>query len=145
MITMVGLVIICYHTKLLLHYWLFPVVSISSPWLIYFVSGSLHLLISLTYFILRPLPLWQPAICFLYYESISVLLCLFICFDFLGSTYKRNHTVFVFLVLFQSAQHSLGHPCCHKWKYFIHFLWLSNVLLCVYTSYSLSIHLSMNT
>ena len=40
--------------------------------------------ISLTYFFFsfHPCPLWQPPVCSLYYDSVSALLCLFICFAF---------------------------------------------------------------
>ena len=81
LITMISLLIICHHTKLLT---LFPVLHVSYPWFIYFAAASLHLLISLTYFFLHPpSPIWQPSVCSL---SVSVLLGLFIC-----STYnKRN-------------------------------------------------------
>ena len=53
---------------------------ITFMWLIYFITGSLYLLISLTYFSHppHPPPLWQPPVSSLYLWVYSVLLHLFI-------------------------------------------------------------------
>ena len=79
---------------------IFPTLYISHPWLIYFATVSLYLLISLTYFFpaLTPLPSGNHLFVLGIYTSVSVLLCLFICFVFLESTYKWNHTVYVWLI-----------------------------------------------
>ena len=76
---------------------IFPILYISYLWLIYFVTGSLYLLISLTYFSSTP-PLATISL-FSVYMNLSVLLHFFICFVFLDSTCKWNYTVFVFLWL----------------------------------------------
>ena len=74
---------------------IFPMLYISSPWLIYFVTGNLYLLISLTDFTHpphTPPSLWQPPI-----FPLSISLFLFVhLFCFLDSTYKWIKTVFVF-------------------------------------------------
>ena len=48
---------------------IFPVLRITSPWL-YFITGSLYLLIPFTDSAwtqpANPFPLWQPPVCFLY-------------------------------------------------------------------------------
>ena len=74
---------------------IFPILYITSPWLIYFITGSLCLLIPFTYFTHPPIPC-QPPVCSLY---LWVCFCfvMFICF--LDSTCKWNHAVFVFLWL----------------------------------------------
>ena len=60
MITMVNPVTICYHIKSLLTCWLmFPTLCTSYPWVIYFVTESLCLLISLPYF--SPSPVSIPS------------------------------------------------------------------------------------
>ena len=101
MITILSLVTICHHTKVLHCYWLSSpcCLYISFLWLIYFVTGSLYLLVSLTYFthLPTPLPTGNHLFVLCIYDFVSVLLCLFFCF--LDSTYKWNHVVFVFLCL----------------------------------------------
>ena len=68
----------------------------SSLWLIYFAAGILYLVISVTYFSSFLSPFLSGS--HLFSVSVSLFwLCLFICF--LGSTFKWNHIVFVFLVL----------------------------------------------
>ena len=82
MVTTVSLVTICHHTNCSIigccpysvHYILMT----------YFIAGSLSLLLFLTY-VTHPLPLLpianhQFVLCI--YESVFVLLCLFICFVF---------------------------------------------------------------
>ena len=93
MITIVSLVTICHHTKILQNYWLFSPRWIFHAWLSYFATANLYLLISLTSLSSTRVPslLATP---FLSSISVSVLLSLFICF--LDSTYKWNHTGFVF-------------------------------------------------
>ena len=63
---------------------IFPNLHNSYLWLIYFVTERLYLLISLTYFShpSKPPPLRQHLFVLCIYDSISVLLCLFICFGF---------------------------------------------------------------
>ena len=77
---------------------IFPMLYISCPWLLYFVTGCLYLLLSLTYLTpLSPLPSGNHLF----------VLCIWVCFCFIiliffgggNSTYKWNDTVFVFLCL----------------------------------------------
>ena len=56
---------------------IFPILYISYPWLISFATGSLYLLISLTYFL--PI-LWQTPDCSLYLELCFCVLHLFVLF-----------------------------------------------------------------
>ena len=75
---------------------IFPVLYILSPWLIYFVIGSLYLLIFLTYFTHLPTPA-SLVTTYLFSASASLFLfCLSSFFVFLHSTYKWNHTVLLF-------------------------------------------------
>ena len=74
---------------------MFRMLYITSPWLISLFSRwefvPLHLILLLPH----PHPLWQPLVCSLY---LSLFLLCYVCsFDFLNSTYKWNHTVFIFL------------------------------------------------
>ena len=79
----------------------YPTLYISFPWLIYFATGNFYLLISLTnlFFFFFSLFLSSSPLatsCFFSVSiTVSVLLCLSICFALLDSTYKWNHTVFV--------------------------------------------------
>ena len=70
-------------------------------WLTYFVTGSLYLLISLTHFFHSPTSFLSGNHLFVLciYDSVSVLLCLFICFAFLDSIHKWKYMIFVFLWL----------------------------------------------
>ena len=73
--------------------------------------------------------------------TISVLLHLFICFVFLNSPYKWNHTVFVFVWLYSLSimpSRSIHVVTNGKISFFS---WLSNIPLWIYVS-SLSSHLS---
>ena len=80
---------------------IFPIVYISPPCLIYFVTGSLYLLISLPISLISPphCPLATTRFFFVsIYDSFCfVMVALLFCF--LGSTYKGNHMVFVFFLL----------------------------------------------
>ena len=73
-----------HHTQLLHNYWLYSSHCIFHTCNIYFAAGSLYLLISLTYFSpLQLSPLRQPATClFSVSMTVSLLLCLFLCFAF---------------------------------------------------------------
>ena len=102
---------------------IFPMRYITSPWLIYFVTENLYLLISLQLFHWTSPPslLWQLPCC---------SLCLYVCFRFvlfvkllcfLDSTCKWNQTVFVLLCLILLSMLPFRHPRCHKWQDFIVF------------------------
>ena len=98
LITMIILLTMCHHTKILHSYSLyFPHWINFIPWLIYFVIGSFYILISLTYFFPPASPLLSGNHLF--------ALCIYNCFFFvhffciLDSTHKWNHTLFVFLSL----------------------------------------------
>ena len=106
MITTVNLVIICHHTKILLHsYGLSPTLCISYPLLIYFATGSFYLIISLAYFFTPftyPPPLWEPVV----YSLWQFLLCLISCV--LDSTYSEITEYSSFPDLFHLASYPLG-------------------------------------
>ena len=59
-------------------------------------------------------PLWQPSVCFLIYQSVSILFVRLCCS--LDSTYKWNHMVFVFFSLAYYIWHNRlqVHPCFSK-------------------------------
>ena len=108
MITMVRLLTICHHTKILTT---LPTLYISYPRLIYFVTESLYLLLSLTYFSPPPSPR-KPTLCSLYLW-LCFCLVMFVhlfFFFFLDSTYNCNHAVFVSEFLFLSYFFALF-PC----------------------------------
>ena len=133
----------------------FPMLYLSSAWLLYFIPGTFFL-ISLTYFFPSPclLPLWQPPVCFI---DLWLCFCVFVhLFSVLDSIDKQNHTVFVFLcqIISLSIIPSGSIQIVPKF----HFLWLSNIPLyiwlnniyiyiythtIIYISSSLSIHLSV--
>ena len=77
----------------------FPTPYISSPWLIYGVTGSFHRLTSLPCFACpsMTLPSGEHLSVLCTCDPVSILLCLLICF--LDSTFKWNHTGLVFLWL----------------------------------------------
>ena len=75
---------------------IFLTVYIFSPWLIYFLTEILYFLTS-THFRYPPGPFFSGNHLFLcIYDSVSLLFYLLCVLD---STYKWNHTVFVFLCL----------------------------------------------
>ena len=98
--TVISLVGICHHKNILHNYWLYFSYGTSHYlWLIYFVSDSLDLLISLVCFIFPPSSPLVTA------SSLGLWLCFYLVmfihlFCFLDSIYKLNRTVFVFLWLF---------------------------------------------
>ena len=77
------------------------------------------------------------------YVTLFLFLSLFVSY-ILDFTYQRYHMVFVFLYLtcFIKYKQSLGPYMLLKIAFF--FLWLSNIPLCVCTTFSLSIYLSMD-
>ena len=83
----------------------FPTLYISYPWLIYFATRSLYLIIFLTYFFPPPTPLpsgnhlFALCICNCFCFALSVPLSCF-----LDSTYMWNHKVFVFSVWLASLR-----------------------------------------
>ena len=139
MITTVNLVIICHHTKILLHScWLFPTLCISYPLLIYFATGSFYLIISLAYFFAPftyPPRLWEPVVYSLCLWQF--LLCLIICV--LDSTYSEITEYSSFPDLFHLASYPLGPSMSLQKERLCPFLWLSD------THTPLSIYLLMGT
>ena len=77
---------------------IFLMLYMTSPWLIYYVTGGLYLLIPFIYFAHspQPPPFWQPPICSLY---LWIYFHIVSSFCFLDSTYKWDHAVFLFLWL----------------------------------------------
>ena len=119
----------------------------SSLWVIYFVTKSLSLSISLTYFFYPSFPSGNHLF-FLYIYDLVSLLFIYL-FGFLDSTYKWYHVEFFFL--YQT------HSLCITSSRFIHvitngkisFLWLIFLCVCVCVcvhicTTSLSIHLLMD-
>ena len=70
LITTIALVAICHHMKIPYYSWAFSSLCTLHPCDIYFITRSLYLLISLTYFTYSPIPmLWKLPVC-----SISMVL-----------------------------------------------------------------------
>ena len=110
---------------------IFPMLYISSPWLIYFVTESVYLLISLTYVAHSPTSSPLATSCLFSVSMILFLFCYLYLFCFLDFTYKWNHLVFVFLWLtsLSITPSRFIHPVANRK---ISFLWLSNIPLYVY-------------
>lgn len=72
------LVTTCHCAKIWLNYWLYSHIVISYPWLIYFATGSLYLLISLNLFSHLP-PLSSGSHMSVLSVSMSLLLFCYIC------------------------------------------------------------------
>ena len=112
----------------------FSVLYFSSPWLTYYATGCLYLLIPFTYSTPHLSPiftvsyLWQPPDYFLYLR----VWVLFVSVS--ESTCKWNHVVFIFLSVRLSSFSIILlklHPCCSTWI-LLSFLWLSSILVCVF-------------
>ena len=136
MITTVSLVIICHCPKISHNYWLYslhcfiPMTHLFCNW--EFVPPNLpHLFLSSPY----PPPLGNQLLVSLY---VYLCFCLFKLFFFLGSICLSLSD------LFHLAYALKIHPCCCKWQDFL-LLIGNNILLWVYTTFSLSIHLSMDS
>ena len=90
-------------------------------WLIYFITGSLYLLMPFTYLVSFPTPsLLETTSLF----SGSMSLFVFYLFCFLDSIYKWRPTVFVFLCLTYFTKNTTLqiYPWCHKYQDFIVFM-----------------------
>lgn len=63
------------------YYWLYSPLYISSLWLVYFVNGSVYLLISFTCFphLLHPSPFWQPIFVLGLYDPFLFYVCSLFC------------------------------------------------------------------
>ena len=111
----------CHHTKILQNYWLYSPHCIFHNWLIYFVTESLYLLGSLTYFSppLTPFPL--ATTCFF---SVSITLFLF------GYVFL----IFLFVLFFKIPHISE----------IMHYLCFSVWLISLYIIPSRSIHVVAN-
>ena len=92
-----------------------------------------------------PTFLWQILACSLS-VGLSVLFRLFTYFVFLDSTCKWNHVIICFCVwhISLSIIPSRFHPCCPKWQNSILFYCWIIVHYNIYTTFSLSTHLSMD-
>ena len=114
------------------------------PQLIYFITVSFHLLISLLISLIlqNPSPLVTTILFLGIYESLYVLLCLFVSFVF--QLPHISEIMQYFSLTFFTWHNTLQvQPCCCKWQDFIIFLWLSDIPLHIYTTSSLSLHLSL--
>ena len=126
----------------------FLTLYVSPPWLIYLVTGSLSLLISLTYFSppLTPSPLTTTC---LFSVSIALFLFCYICSFVLFFRFHiqlRSYSSSLSLSdLFYLAQYPLDPFMLSQMARFHSFLWPSNIPLYTCTTSSLSIHLSMDT
>ena len=89
----------CLSPKIFHNYWLFSshcTITACNSFILQLevCTSEMH------YLFLSPHPLLSGNHLFVYiYDYVSVLLCVFICFFFLDSTYKWNHTIFVFVWL----------------------------------------------
>ena len=128
---------------------IFPVLFITSLFVIYFISSILYLLIPFPCVASIPTPLrTKLLVCSLYLWICFCFVIVIHLFYFLDSTGKWKHMVFVFSYLTYFTKHNplQVHPCCCKWPNFLLFLWLHTILLCIYRLHLfLSIHLLMNT
>ena len=126
---------------------IFPMLYIASP-CIYYMTGSLYVLILFTYFIHSPTPS-TLAIASLFSLCLWVSFCfiLFVhLFCFIDSTYKRNHIVFAFLCLNYFTKHNTlqVYPCCCKWKNSILFYgWVVFHCVCAYVCITSSLSIWM--
>ena len=103
------------------------------PKVIYLIPGRLYFLTTFTHFPHPPTTCpWKPPV-----SSLSLWVCLV--FD---STYKWDHTVFVFLCLayFIYCNALKVHSCYNR---IFFFLWLNNIPFCT-NAFSLVIHLLMD-
>ena len=111
---------------------------IISVWPVYFTTGSLYLLTPLTHLAHSPPPTSR-------YSASSIGWgWLFVCS--LRFTYKWNHTIFVFpfLTYFISIMPSVSIHVTND--IIFSFLWLNNILLCIYTPYLIyPFHLSVRS
>ena len=116
------------------------------PMIIYFITGSLCLLILFTYFTHPPpYPLWQPSVCSLYLWVCFCFIMVLHLFCFLDSQCKKNHMIFVFVWLISlSIITSRSIHVIENGKVTL-YLWLSNIPLYIYTTSSLSVNLLMDT
>ena len=115
-----------------------PVLYIKYSLLIHFKTEYLYLLISSS--ILQTPKIPSPLATTIYslqYEFVFI----FILFYFLDSTFKWNHTVFVFVSLtyFTQPDTVKFYQCCCKWQGFFLFFYVWIVPHCVYLTSSLSI------
>ena len=104
-----------------------PTLYISYLWFIYFVTESLHLLISLTYFSSSPsILLCQPSVCSLYLWLCFclVIFVLFFRFHTQVKTYSICLPLTYFIMLSEMA-------CFCKWQHFILYCWVIFQCLCV--------------
>ena len=69
---------------------LFPMLHITSPWLIYFITGSLYLLVPFPYFAHPPSPCPLASVCSLY-------LCVSFCFMFVRLYIYVNGTEYIYI------------------------------------------------
>ena len=102
----------------------FPGLYITSPWL-YFITESLYLLISLTYFTQFSTPLHSGN-----HQFVSLTLFLFFVvplFCFLDSTYKWDCMVFVFLQLILLSMTTFGPFVLLQMVKYDSFSWLNNL------------------
>ena len=96
-----------------------PLLYVSPLWLIYFVTGSLYLLISLTYFTHPTNPLPSGSHLFVLWVSFVTFVHLFY---FLDSTYMWKIQYLSSFVWLTKHNILLVHPCCCKWQNFILFM-----------------------
>ena len=139
MITRMSLVTICHCTKILHNYWLYSPHCTFHRYDIYFATGNLYPLISLTYF--------SPPHSFLsgnHLIALSVydfLIMVVHLFYFSDSTYKWNHTVSFFLCWADFIQCNILKVLPFLLLQMAGFPSFSQLMLyCTYTTSSLSVH-----
>lgn len=139
MLTMIGVVTICYHTKLvnIIDFVLYAVLFIAMTYSFY---NWKFIPLNLLYLFHPSTP--SPPTCKLpsvlcMFKSVSVH---FVCLD---CTYKLNHVIFVFFCL-NISQSRVSSRSTHVVMNGITllFLWLSNISLCIYITSPLSIHIN---
>ena len=138
MITTLCLGTICHHTKVLQYFWLYLfMLYLTSPWLIYSISGILYLLITVTNF--AQISTLSPPLATTIKISLF-LFCsvLFTCFVFLDFYIQViSHLVFTFLwllslnIIFSMSIHVVANGKV------LFFLWMSNIPSCTYIAHLL--------
>lgn len=128
MLTMISVVTLCHHTKLLQYYCLFAVTYITSLWPIYFMTTDLYLLIPFASFT-RPAPSW-PSLCnHIFVSCIDESLCFGLLFAKFHT--ERKSCGISFSVSFQFASYPLAPSMLWKMARFLSFFCGWVIFCCV--------------
>ena len=144
MIITISLVTMCHQTKLLQYYWLYSLYCVLPPHDLFYnwkfvAFNPLHLF----HPFLHPSHLWQPSVCSLYLWLCFCFVTFAHLFYFLDSTYKWNHTVFIFLCMTYSfsitPSRSIHVIANGKVSFFLWLIFIIYIYINVYTHPSSSL------